>query len=99
MGKSKAIKLPRSVGKLVKFFDTHDMGDFIEEMPESKFDVDLKKRTHLFSLDAEIEKKLTKVAKSKHVSSEKLINAWLKEKLSELGKKSKERRPTTHGMA
>ena len=85
MEKSKSKKLSRfrSLDKLIKFFDTHDMGEYWEEIPKAHFDVDIKKRVHLFSIDAEIEGKLTKIAKSKHISSEKLINVWLKEKLQE----------------
>ncbi len=84
----------RSLDKLVKFFDSHDMGDYWEGMPEAQFDVDIKKRIHLFSLDAELESKLTKIAKSKHVSSERLINIWLQEKLQQQVKKLKEAQPS-----
>jgi hypothetical protein len=96
MEKSKSKKLPplSSLDELVKFFDMHDMGEYWKEMPEAQFDADIKKRIHLFSLDVELENKLTEFAKLKHVSSEKLINAWLKEKLREQMKKLKEMRPT-----
>lgn len=30
--------LPRSLEKLVEFFDTHDMGDYMEQMPEATFE-------------------------------------------------------------
>lgn len=85
MEKSKAKKLPplKSLDKLIKFFDKHDMGEYWDKMPEVKFEVDIKRRVHLFSLDLEIESKLTEIAKSKHISSEKLINRWLKEKVQE----------------
>lgn len=85
MEKSKAKKPPhfKSLDKLIKFFDKHDMGEYWDKMTEVKFEVDIKKRIHLFSIDAEIESKLTEIAKSKHVSSEKLINRWLKEKVQE----------------
>ena len=92
MVKSKTKKLPSSIGKLVKFFEAQDMGEFFDDMPEAKFEVEIKRKTHLFSLDSKIEKKLTEIAKSKHISPEKLINSWLKEKLSEGGEKLRERR-------
>ena len=101
MEKSKVKKLPHfsSLDKLVKFFDTHDMGEYWEKLPEAQFEVDIKKKVHLFSLDAKVESKLTKFAKLKHVSSEKLINTWLKEKIQEQMKKLKEGQPTAYNTA
>ena len=85
MAKSKPKTLPhlRSLDKLVRFFDTHDLGEYWDEMPEAHFEVDIKRRTHLFALDAELADKLTEIAKSKQISSDSLINAWLKEKIQE----------------
>lgn len=95
MEKSKEKKMPhlKSIDKLIKFFDTHDMGECWEEMPEARFEVNIKRKIHLFSLDTELESKLTAIARSKHISSEKLINTWLKEKLQEQVKKLKEGQP------
>ena len=84
MAKSKSPTLPKfeSLDELVGFFDTHDLGDYWEQMPEASFDINIKKRKHLVAIDEEIVPQLNKIAKSKKVSSEKLINTWLKEKLS-----------------
>ena len=83
MGKNKPKTLPRSqsVKELVDFFETHDMGDYWEQMPEVYFDVNIKKRKHLVALEEDIVDKLTKIAKSKKVSSESLINTWLKDRI------------------
>jgi hypothetical protein len=85
MAKSKPKILPhfRSLDELVKFFDTHDLGEYWDEMPEAHFEVDIKRRTHLFALDAELADKLTEIAKSRQMSSGSLLNAWLKEKIQE----------------
>lgn len=98
MIKSKGRKIPRfrSLDKLIKFFETHDMGEYWDEMPEAHFEVNIKKRIHLFSLDAELESKLTEIAKLKHVSSQRLINAWLKEKLQEQRKRGRGERQTAY---
>ena len=40
-----------------------------------------KELIYLFTLDAELASKLTEIAKSRQVSSESLINAWLREKI------------------
>ena len=37
------VQMPRfqSLDELVKFFDTHDLGDYWEQMPEAHFEVDV----------------------------------------------------------
>ncbi|HID94822.1 MAG TPA: hypothetical protein EYP53_02025 [Candidatus Latescibacteria bacterium] len=71
----------RSLDELVEFFDTHDLGEYWNQMPEAHFEVDIKRKTHLFALDVDLAVKLTEIAKSRHISSEALINAWLREKI------------------
>ena len=85
MTKSKSENLPRfgSLDELVKFFDTHDLGEYWTEMPEAHFEVDIKRKTHLFAIDTELADKLTEIAKNRETSSATLINAWLKEKIQE----------------
>jgi hypothetical protein len=83
MPKSKSKTLPdfKSLNELVEFFDTNDLGEYWDAMPESNFEVDLKKKTHLFSIDSELAVRLTEIAKSKRISSQVLVNDWLKEKI------------------
>jgi len=83
MVKSKAKTLPEfnSTDELVDFFETHDMGDYWEQMPEADFEIKIKRRKHLIALDEDVIAKVTQIAKAKKISSESLINTWLKEKL------------------
>ena len=83
MGKSKSKSLPRfnSSLELIEYFDTHDMGEYWDLMPEAHFDVEIKGRTHLIAIDEEIAQKLTRIAKSKKISSGALVNSWLREKI------------------
>jgi CopG antitoxin of type II toxin-antitoxin system len=85
MVKSRTKSLPEfgSLDDIVDFFDTHDLGEYLEHMPEANFEVDLEQKTHLFALDAELSSKLTEIAKARHVPAEVLINTWLREKLLE----------------
>jgi hypothetical protein len=82
MGRSKAERLTpaKTLDGLVEFFDANDMGELWEQMPEAQFDVDIKSRTHLVAIDEELARRLTEIARSRRVSSEKLINTWLKER-------------------
>jgi hypothetical protein len=81
--KFKPIPKFKSVAELAEFFDTHDMGDYWDQMPKARFDIDLKKSTHVFAIDKDLAEKLTAISKKKHIPSTKLINAWLREKIAE----------------
>ena len=85
MARNKTEDLPKfeSLDGLVEFFDTHDLGDYIDRMPEVQFDVDLQRKTRLFALDADISDKLIEIARAKNVPAETLINSWLRAKLLE----------------
>ena len=43
-----------SLDELVEFFDTHDLGEYLDQMPEAHFEVDIKTKTHLFAIDDEL---------------------------------------------
>jgi hypothetical protein len=83
MKENESQKLPpfTSIDELVEFFDTHDMGDYLDELPEVHFDVDIKKRTHLVAIDEEIVSKLSEIARLKQIPAEALVNSWLREKI------------------
>ncbi|PKO21060.1 MAG: hypothetical protein CVU38_16760 [Chloroflexi bacterium HGW-Chloroflexi-1] len=85
MAESKSKRMPKfgSLDELVAFFDTHDMGEYWDSLPEVEFEVDIQRRTHIFSLDEDLVERLTAVSKARHVPSERLINVWLWEKLGE----------------
>ncbi|HYX31383.1 MAG TPA: CopG family antitoxin [Pyrinomonadaceae bacterium] len=72
----------KSLDELVDFFDSHDMGDIVEDMPETHFDVNLQRTTHLVAIDEEVSSKLTEIAEREHVPAQSLVNDWLREKLS-----------------
>jgi len=76
--------MPRglSLDELVEYFDTHDMGEHEEDLPEVHFDVNLQRRTHLIAIDEEIKDKLTAIAEREQTPVETLVNSWLKEKIS-----------------
>lgn len=84
MAKNKAKPFPRlkSVDELVEFFDKHDMGDYWDRLLKAEFDVNIKTRKHLVAIDEKIISSINQIAKSKRVTSAKLINTWLLEKIA-----------------
>jgi hypothetical protein len=65
----------------VAFFDTHDMGEYLDQLSKAESQVNIKTRKHHVEVDEAIVPKLNEIAKSKKVPSEKLINTWLREKI------------------
>ena len=84
MVKNKVKSLPgqKTVEELVEFFDKHDMGDYWDRLPKAEFDVNIKTRKHLVAIDEKIIPRINQIAKSKKVTSAKLINTWLREKIA-----------------
>jgi hypothetical protein len=84
MARSDPNPMPRfdSIHDLIEFFDTHDMGDYWDQMPEAHFDVDLRGKSRLVAIDEGILSRITEIARSQHVSVENLINSWLQEKVA-----------------
>ena len=64
MSEKKSQNMPNfaSLNDLIEFFDTHDLGEYLDGMPEAHFEVDIQRRTHLFALDEELADKLTEIA-------------------------------------
>jgi hypothetical protein len=72
-----------SINNLIDFFDTHDLGEYLLQMPEVEFEVNITKRTHLFTLDDGLANELTRIALSQNIPSSTLINSWLRERIAE----------------
>ena len=84
MAENEATPLPhfQSLPELVEYFDAHDMGEHWDGMPEAQFEVDIKRRHRLVSIDEDLMSQLSDIAKSHQVAVEDLIEAWLKEKVA-----------------
>jgi hypothetical protein len=83
MVKNKLKTLPKlnSVNALADLFDNNDFGNVWEQMPEAKFEIDLKTHKHLVEIEEDVVIGIEKIAKAEHISSANLINSWLKERL------------------
>jgi predicted HicB family RNase H-like nuclease len=72
-----------SVRGLVEYFDTHDMSELLETAPEVHFDVDIQRSTYLIRIDPELALRLREIARQRHVSTEALVDSWLREQLNQ----------------
>jgi len=90
MQKSKKIKkiIPedfKTIEEAGNFWDKHDLGDYWESTREVKFDVRVSPTPRYIPLEKGIAKVVVRIARHQHISTETLINLWLKEKLLQKG--------------
>lgn len=43
-----------SIDELGELFDTHDMGESWDQMPEASFEIDIRRRKHVVTLDEDL---------------------------------------------
>ena len=73
-----------SYAEIGEFWDRHDLGDFEDKTHAVEFDVKIESPSRVYvSLERELAESLRDAAANAGVSSEALLNVWLKEKLQE----------------
>lgn len=83
--KQKVEPIPDELRTLMEasdFWDTHDAADYWDKTRAARFKINLKKEPKYIALENELAKKVFNIAKKKHISTETLVNIWLKDKLS-----------------
>lgn len=70
-----------SLEEAAEFWDTHDTVDYEEFMRDVEFEVDLKPRTHLVTIEGRVYDRVRAVAKKRRVPIDKLVSRWIEEKL------------------
>lgn len=88
MPRSKAARdeLPEhfeSIEQAADFWESHDLTEYSDVLEEVDFQVDMQRRRHLVALDPELAEKLAVEAHKRGLSTETLINLWLRDKLEE----------------
>ncbi|MCY7377489.1 MAG: BrnA antitoxin family protein [Pyrinomonadaceae bacterium] len=82
-------QLPKfdSLDELTNFFDENDMGDYLENMPEADFEVNIKRQTYFVAVDEELADKISEISRREQLPSETIVNSWLREKISSYSEK------------
>ena len=70
-----------SLEEAAEFWDTHDTVDYEEFMRDVEFEVDLKPRTHLVTIEGRVYDRVRAVAKKRRVPVDRLVSRWIEEKL------------------
>ena len=71
----------KSIEDAAKFWDTHSVTDYLDQMKEVP-DVEINIVRRHFRVDQKLARKIHRIAHRRGVSPETLINSWLQEKAS-----------------
>lgn len=97
MRKSNAVResIPeefKSFDEAADFWDSHDMADYWDQTKEVTVEVDLQRRVFLTALEPELAKELSQWVRRQGISTETLVNLWLREKLAAAGDEKRSHR-------
>lgn len=88
MNKGKStISKASSYQEIGEYWDKHDLSDIWEQTEPVEFDINIKSERRYFAIEYSLSEKITEIAKRRGISSETLINLWLKEKINQFEKK------------
>ena len=73
----------KDMEEAAEFWDTHSLADYEDLEKDVEFEVDLKSEKNYFAVEKDLSEKIDRLAKSRGVSPETLVNLWLKEKVVE----------------
>jgi hypothetical protein len=85
--KSQKLPVTDSIAELARFWDTHDVTDYLDQLEEAAepvFDPDLR-RTMILRLEPGEAEAVAEEAKARGVEKEALIREWVLEKLGKKG--------------
>ena len=72
-----------SIEQAAEFRETHSLADYEDLQKDVDFEVELKSEKNYFVVEQELSGIIDKMARTKGVLPETLINLWLKEKILE----------------
>jgi hypothetical protein len=74
-----------SLQAIAEFWDTHRLADFWDQTEPVEFEFDPQARRHyLVAVDPELLTRIRRVARSRGLQTESLINLWLEQRVQEV---------------
>jgi hypothetical protein len=82
--KVSSISKARSIEEMAEFWDTHSLADYEDEMYEVEMTFDPAARQNYVSIESELMQELRRIAHARKVSTQTLINVWLRKDVDKL---------------
>lgn len=75
--------LVQSYADLGEYWSGQDLGEIWEETEPAQFEVEIQSERRYYPVELDLSKRIAETARKKGVSSEILVNIWLKEKMDQ----------------
>ena len=82
--KVSSISQAETIEQIADFWDTHSLADYADRVKEVEMTFDLSARRPVVGVEPELLEELRQIAKTRHISTQTLVNLWLQQKVSEL---------------
>jgi hypothetical protein len=76
-----SISKSRTLEEMAEFWDTHSVADYWDQTYEVEMTFDPAARRAVISIEPELMEDLRKTARDRHVSTQTLVNVWLRQRL------------------
>jgi len=78
-----SISKSRTIEEMAEFWDTHSLADHDDQTYEVEMTFDPAARRAAISIEPELMDDLRKTARERHVSTQTLVNVWLRQRLDQ----------------
>lgn len=75
----------RSYREIGEYWDSHSVGDLLDDSKRVEFEVHINSKTHYYPIERNLSERIEHLAHERGVSAETLVNLWVQEKLAESG--------------
>ena len=79
-----SISQARTVEEMAEFWDTHSLADYEDQTYEVDMTFDPSARRTFVSIEPELLKDLRHIARERRVSTQTLVNLWLRQRVDKL---------------
>ena len=97
--KVSSISQADTIEQIADFWDTHSLADYADRVKEVEMTFDPAARRPVIGVDPELLEELRQIAKTRHISTQTLINLWLQQKVLEVNAHRAKRRSRAASQA
>lgn len=78
------ISKARTLREIAEFWDTHSLADYDDRTHEVEVSFDPSTRRTYVGIEPELLQELRQIARERHVSTQTLVNLWLRQRVDQL---------------
>jgi len=82
--RTSSISKARTLEEIAEFWDTHSLADFDDQTYEVDMTFDPAARRSVVSIEPELMEELRRVARERRVSTQTLVNLWLRQRIDQI---------------